>query len=200
MNNYLKRLSKLIKKKIPKEEYDNVMQYYTEYFEDAGVENEAMVQNELGSVETLAKKIISEYSIKNGIEVAEPKRVTLAPWVIVLIAVLGSPIWLAALCVAVALAVVVIVLVVVFIAMGICGAFGGIGVILGGIVMLFREPSLGMLLTGYGFILVACGCGFSMLSALCIQLIVKLIRFIKGKIKEKRTQKVEVIGWESFIQ
>lgn len=194
MNNYLDRLSKLIKNQLPNEEYDDVMQYYTEYFADAGTENEANVERELGTPDELAAKIIMEYKGKLPAVPEKTKRKGLAPWAIVLIAVLGSPLWFALLCVGLALFVVLFALVVVFIAMGICGAFGGIATILGGIVMLFREPSLGMLLTGYGFILVACGCGFSMLAALCIQLIIKLIRFIKSKVRNKKAQKVEVIG------
>lgn len=194
MNNYLKRLSKLIKKKLPKEEYDSAMQYYTEYFADAGMDKEAIVQSELGTPEELAEKIISEYTGKNTDVTQESNRKGLAPWAIVLIAVLGSPLWFALLCVGIALFVVLFALVVAFIALGICGAFGGIATILGGIVMLFREPSIGMLLTGYGFILVACGCGFSMLAALFIQLIIKLVRFIKSKVRSRKAQKVEVIG------
>ena len=38
------------------------MQYYTEYFADAGIENQEEVIKELGTPEELANKIIEEYN------------------------------------------------------------------------------------------------------------------------------------------
>lgn len=46
---------------LPPDEFDNVMEYYREYFEDAGVENEAKIIEELGSPVALANKIVSDF-------------------------------------------------------------------------------------------------------------------------------------------
>lgn len=61
---YLKELSDKLKK-LPREEAMEAVQYYSEYFEDAGVENEQSVIDRLGSPEQLSKQIISECAIKS---------------------------------------------------------------------------------------------------------------------------------------
>lgn len=58
-NEYLNMLSQRLSV-LPAEEYSNTMQYYTEYFEDAGVENENAVIEELGDVNQLAERILKE--------------------------------------------------------------------------------------------------------------------------------------------
>lgn len=62
MNRYLNELSRLLANSISPEEFNNVMQYYTEYFADAGIENQEEVIKELGTPEELANKIIEEYN------------------------------------------------------------------------------------------------------------------------------------------
>lgn len=49
---------------LPADECRDIMEYYKEYFEEAGEENEEEVIGELGDVEALAQRILSE----NGIE------------------------------------------------------------------------------------------------------------------------------------
>lgn len=41
---------------IPPQEAENIMEYYREYFDDAGVENAEKVMQELGAPEQLAKR------------------------------------------------------------------------------------------------------------------------------------------------
>lgn len=55
-NEYLDRLSKLLAD-ISYEEHEEALSYYREYIEDAGVENEQRVIEELGSPEHLAQEI-----------------------------------------------------------------------------------------------------------------------------------------------
>ena len=62
MNSYLNELSRLLANSISPEEFNNVMQYYTEYFADAGIEKQEEVIKELGTPEELANKIIEEYN------------------------------------------------------------------------------------------------------------------------------------------
>ena len=45
---YLAQLKKYLKR-LPKEDYNNAMDYFTEYFEDAGPEGEAALIQELGT-------------------------------------------------------------------------------------------------------------------------------------------------------
>ena len=59
---YLTRLQYCISQ-LPPVEAQNTMQYYREYFDDAGEENFASVMAELGTPEQLAAKICSSYGI-----------------------------------------------------------------------------------------------------------------------------------------
>ncbi len=57
LKNHLRRL--------PKEDYDRAIDYFEEYFADAGVENEEQVIEDLGSPDFAAKEIIATIAIKN---------------------------------------------------------------------------------------------------------------------------------------
>lgn len=46
---YLGALNNCIQHELPADEYNNVMQYYSEYFADAGIEKEQEVIQELGA-------------------------------------------------------------------------------------------------------------------------------------------------------
>ncbi len=103
--NYLNALSNIIQNELPADEYNNVMQYYSEYFADAGVEKEQDVMAALGTPEELAVSIIAEQRGKQPEEVVvKTKRKGLPLGWIIAIAIVGSPIWLALLCVVIALA------------------------------------------------------------------------------------------------
>lgn len=67
-NEYLDRLSRLLAD-ISYEEHEEALSYYREYIEDAGIENEQRVIEELGSPEHLAREI-REGLLKKG----EPSR------------------------------------------------------------------------------------------------------------------------------
>ena len=62
---YMNRLRALLSD-IPAEEREEAMQYYNDYFDDAGVENEMDVIKELGSPENLAKSIKEDIKEDTG--------------------------------------------------------------------------------------------------------------------------------------
>ena len=62
-NKYLILLDKGLRK-MPESERRNAIQYYIEYFNEAGEENEQSVINELGSPKELASVILSEFAVK----------------------------------------------------------------------------------------------------------------------------------------
>ena len=45
---------------LPPQEAENIMEYYREYFDDAGVENAEKVMQELGAPEQLAKRAAAD--------------------------------------------------------------------------------------------------------------------------------------------
>ena len=87
---------------LPAEERDNAIQFYEEYFDDAGPENEQAVINELGSPENVANKILSgEGNITPAQTWKTPGRntpkqsdTTGLKIAVAILAVISSPIWL----------------------------------------------------------------------------------------------------------
>lgn len=57
---YLRFLRAYLTSRLPAGEVEDIMNYYTEYFADAGESREAVVMAELGSPEQLAKQILGE--------------------------------------------------------------------------------------------------------------------------------------------
>ena len=53
---FMERLAKLLWN-ISESEREEALQYYNDYFDDAGIENESRVLEELGSPEQVAQKI-----------------------------------------------------------------------------------------------------------------------------------------------
>lgn len=142
-------------RRLPKEDFDKAMEYFIEYFEEAGAENEQQAIDDLGAPQLAADQIIMDMAIRNAEEPTKGvKRGLSAIWIGIL-AVFAAPIALpVALCLAVAafcivLAVVIVILSVVitavaFIASAILGVFGGI-------YLLFVSPAGGLATLGLSF-------------------------------------------------
>lgn len=62
---YMERLEQLLLV-LPEEEREEALQYYHDYFDDAGVENEENVIRELGTPEEVAAKIRAGFAGENG--------------------------------------------------------------------------------------------------------------------------------------
>lgn len=90
---YMKQLQNKLKR-LPKEDYDKAIEYYEEYFADAGVENEEQAIEDLGNPQEAADQIIREFAIDNGKSEKAKKDVKKGfsqVWVVVL-ALCASPI------------------------------------------------------------------------------------------------------------
>ena len=79
--------------KVSKEEKDAALDYYNEYFDDAGAENEEKVIEELGSPMQIAARIKADYAVKKLNEDTKPtvKKGISAVWVVIL-AIFAAPI------------------------------------------------------------------------------------------------------------
>lgn len=62
---FLKKLEELLES-LPTEERENALIYYTDYFDDAGVADEARIIDELGSPERVANMLLREYHDLKG--------------------------------------------------------------------------------------------------------------------------------------
>lgn len=89
---YLKELQQRLKK-LPKEDFDMAMEYFYEYFEEAGEENEQTAIEDLGTPKQAAQQIIMNMAVRNTEEAPEKnvKSNISAIWVGVL-AVFAAPI------------------------------------------------------------------------------------------------------------
>ena len=194
---------------LSQEERDAAMNYYEEFFSEAGENNEQAVIASLGSPEELAKSIIDENNMDNpamsgvsdtdfgsnaasGFTPPPTPAQTASRWtggqiaLFVVLAVISSPIWGGFLC-----AVFGIIIGLFAAVIGIIAALGACAVafFVSGIIALFREPPMGLLLLGLSLVFVGlfplviypmCK-GIVMLSKACIKGIGTLINKITGK-------------------
>lgn len=66
-NEYMKTLSHNLRR-LPKEDFDRALEYFEEYFAEAGEENEEQAIQDLGSPEEAAKELITTLAAKNVTE------------------------------------------------------------------------------------------------------------------------------------
>ena len=204
---FMKRLEELLQD-ISENEREEALQYYNDYFDDAGAENEAQIIEELGSPEQVARTIKAGMSDADGeytetgyadsrfqehqnltpkdTAAGEPSRKQPNFWKIlsiILLCILLLPVIIPLGCIALGL-----ILLVVFgiagMAVGavaLCIAFLITGVVLigYGIWRIFFTPALGLCLSGVGCLLLAVGILVTLLVvAVGIKLVPWLIRAI----------------------
>lgn len=157
---YLERLSKCLGR-LSIEEFQNVIQYYEEYFDDAGAENEQSVINELGNPEALGAKIEAEYAIK-GYE-NEPKTVKKGistVWIVIL-AIFAFPIWfplgISIAAIAFSFVIVIFSLLFAFSIVGIALIASGLVTIVTGIMTAFVHFPTAIFFIGLGLLIMALG-------------------------------------------
>lgn len=87
---YLNQLSKYLKK-LPQSDYEETMEYYTEYFEEANPENETQIIEELGSPKEAASEILSKLLDEKIYQSSKtPKSTVTIIWITIL-ALLAAP-------------------------------------------------------------------------------------------------------------
>ena len=88
---YIAKLTKYLRK-LPQQDYEEAIEYFMEYFEEAGPENEAQVIAELGTPKEAAHEVISRLLDEKIIEEKSSLRnKTTILWIAIL-AVLASPV------------------------------------------------------------------------------------------------------------
>ena len=183
---YLEKLSTYIRKEIPADEYNNVMEYYSEYFADAGPDKEQDVIVELGNPEDIAKSVIAEYRGKNpsDIYVEKPRKKGIPVGLFVAVAIIGLPLWLSLLVVAICIIAVLFVIAFVVAVSSIAFMLGGAIISGVGIVTAFMSPGNGMVAVGGGFLMLAAGVILMMLTVLFIMLVGRLCNAISDRKKK----------------
>ncbi|MGL4913826.1 MAG: DUF1700 domain-containing protein [Romboutsia sp.] len=173
---------------MPTEEFDSAIGYYTEYFEDAGVDDFVDVEKEFGSPSSVASQILADYAIKE-----KPKKNQISSIWFIILAIFASPI---ALPLTFALVVTVGALIFAFgaviFAFGIAAcsiAFSGGVVFISGVSVLLSEFATAILFMGVGSTMAGLGLLSLMailaLGSFFLKLIVGLSRKLLNKVNKK---------------
>lgn len=166
---------------LPPEERQNAIQYYEDYFADAGEENEAQVLAELDSPEAIARTILSDYrelaaAPSEGFKKASQTPKGISPWlllvILVLAATVGVPLLGALLSVLLAVLCTILIILAIIVLLPIVICIVGIGLCWAGAAALFVAPASGIFVIGGGLICLAIGLA---LTALVIKLLTKAI-------------------------
>ena len=165
MNDYIQTLQRLLMQLTTAEQQD-VVEYYREYLEDAGVTTYQGAVDLLGTPQKVARKALADYSIKMSDRAADlgttptgkqgTKENVRMIWLIIL-ALLSSPITVPIVLVLIAMVVagagVFFGLVAAAVGLLLAGLVGGVVVFAVGLLMLFSVPATGIFYLGLGLIM-----------------------------------------------
>ena len=191
-NEYMKVLSHKLRR-LPKEDYSRAIEYFEEYFTEAGPGHEEQAIKDLGDPEEAANALIVDFAARNAEEPPKTVRKGLSAVWIAILAVFAAPV---ALPVAVVLILAVgMVLVCVGIALfcvavssvSVCA--GGILGIFGGILLLFQSPGDGLCNLGAGLFCTWAGLMLIYGSVLLFKWIIKKAASSLGKLTKRRARK-----------
>ena len=191
-NTFIAELSRKLRR-LPKDDFDDAMIYYVEYFAEAGIDEDQDVIPMVGTVDEVASKILDEYSEKQ-IEKAETeggaKNHTRAVWYVIL-GIFAAPI---AFPIAIAIVAVLFSIMVAVIAVIFSMLVAGVSVVAAGFGAIFaafwaENVAQILFILGCGLVCVSLGVmivlGFYKLGELFIRGIIKLFRSIGKKNKSK---------------
>ena len=163
---YLNQLQKYLKK-LPQSDYEDAMEYFTEYFADAGPENEQAVIEELGTPKIAAAELMMNLLAMEQEEKRNEKKKTTGAsviWIAVLTlfaAPIGAPVLISVIIVLLCVALCVALFdMSIFLAAAV-GVAGGIKLLLRGILAVTVSFGGFSLITGMGILLIG-------ISILCI--------------------------------
>lgn len=202
---YLRQLSKYLKK-LPKADYDDAMEYFTEYFAETD-ENEAKkLMDELGTPKEAACDIISNIlekkidekkqadSEKKQVD-SDKKSVFGVLW-IALLAIfalpVATPLLISSLIVMFCVLLCVLLAVLCVFLFGVCAAIAGMAVIARAIVTVKLSISSAIMLSGLGLAAIGVGIIIVLLGVLCVRLFAELtIKFAhKASKRGKNNDKI----------
>jgi len=186
-NEYMEQLKRYLRR-LPKEDYENAVEYFSEYFDEAGPENEQQMMKDLGDPKEAAREVLLnllEESVENGSaeeasrtetvktfsEKALPEKKKRSPGKIILLAFLvicASPVSIALLIAGLAvLAAVVLVIAAVIFSLAVTSIAtiaGGIMVVGFGATLVMRSLAAACMMVGGGFLLAGAGILFGVLT------------------------------------
>ena len=189
-NEYMEQLKKYLKR-LPKEDYDNAIEYFSEYFDEAGAENEQQVMEELGQPKEAAGELL--LNLLQETTTHSPAKTKRSPGKIILLAFLvlcASPVSLALLigALGVLFAVVVVIATVIF-SLGVtCAATVAGGIMLSGFgaTLIFKSVAAACMMVGGGFLMAGAGILIGVLTIyICKWCATGIGRLVNGFVRKK---------------
>ena len=189
-NEYMEQLKKYLKR-LPKEDYDNAIEYFSEYFDEAGAENERQVMKELGEPKEAAGELL--LNLLQETTTHSPAKTKRSPGKIILLAFLvlcASPVSLALLigALGVLFAVVVVIAAVIF-SLGVtCAATVAGGIMLAGFgaTLIFKSVAAACMMVGGGFLMAGSGILIGVLTVyICKWCATGIGRLVNGFVRKK---------------
>ena len=187
---YMEQLKKYLKR-LPKEDYDNAIEYFSEYFDEAGAENEQQVMEELGQPKEAAGELL--LNLLQETTTHSPAKTKRSPGKIILLAFLvlcASPVSLALLigALGVLFAVVVVIATVIF-SLGVtCAATVAGGIMLSGFgaTLIFKSVAAACMMVGGGFLMAGAGILIGVLTIyICKWCATGIGRLVNGFVRKK---------------
>ena len=160
-------------RRLPADDVDSAINYYEEYFDDAGAENEQDTIKALGSPAAVASKIIGEYAINEVKEPKESKKSNLTPLWIAILAICASPIALPIIIAVIAVVFSVFVTVLALSFSGVAVAVSGVAIMIVSIWAFSYGLANGLLYLGAGMVALAVGLAMAVLTFGLAKLIFK---------------------------
>ncbi len=167
---YLRQLQKYLKR-LPKEDYESAMAYFTEYFEEAGPEHEQEVMNELGTPKQAAGELLmnmlgaQEGKTSDGSKWDAPKQkrsmsagsIFLIILLTLFAAPIGIPVAITAILLLFAAVLVVAAGALCVLVLGLCGVLMGAKLVATGAAALTLSPTGAAILFGSGLFCIGAG-------------------------------------------
>lgn len=188
---YMKQMRHHLRR-LPREDFDRAMEYFEEYFEDAGLDQEQQAVEDLGAPETAADQIIRDLAVENAaVSNKSVKRGASAVWVGILAvfaAPIGLPLALAGGILALAFVLVICSLIAAFFLTALALTISVIPLLGGSVWLLFTAPVDG--LTNIGLSLIAVGIGLwvvkgcTWLMKAFLNLMTRLFGTVAGKVNK----------------
>ncbi len=200
-NQFISELSRKLRG-LPKADYDDAMNYYVEFFQDAEVDDLADVTPLVGNVNDVAEKILSECSEKQFEKVEKEggvKNNTKAIWYVIL-GIFAAPV---AFPLALTAVILIFVFLVVTVAILIALIASSVGVVFAGFcaipaIFWAETGSQAMILLGCACVAIALGTlmciAFFKIGELVVKLIIKIFRGISNKRKTSNVKKTENVA------
>lgn len=153
---YMKKLAYQLRR-LPKEDFDKAMDYFEEYFEDAGIENEKKAIEDLGAPEEAASALILDLAQENAVKPPKTmKRRFSALWIAVL-APIALPLTLGILAVIGAVILGILAVVGGILISALAAIAGSVLGIIGGIAIIPQTFGGGLVTIGLSLMLIGCG-------------------------------------------